>query len=128
MYSIYLYRLSYTFIYLQIRPNTFIYLHIPPNTPIYFKISNIRKIRINISPKKCLKLANLAKIGFRWVCQSLWGHGRNLCAKFCPLGMLWGPSYGHCYSTNVCFHRYLLASHMKLYGSIWRYIKYIQMY
>ena len=32
IYSMYLYTLSYTFIYLHIPPNTFIYLHIPSYT------------------------------------------------------------------------------------------------
>ena len=40
---------TYSYI-LHIPPNTFIYLHIPSHIPIYFKISNIRKMRINLRP------------------------------------------------------------------------------
>ena len=42
------YTLSYTFICLYMSSNALKYLYIPSYTLIYFKISNIRKMRINI--------------------------------------------------------------------------------
>ena len=51
IYSVYLYTLSYTFIWLYIPPNTSKYRYIPSYTIIYFKISNITKMRPNMRPK-----------------------------------------------------------------------------
>ena len=45
----------YTFIYLHRPLYTPEYLCIPSYTPIYIKISNIRKMRSDIRPKKCHK-------------------------------------------------------------------------
>ena len=48
-----------------------------------------------MTPQKPFKLPNLIKIGPRWACQNLWGHGRMILVKVGPWGMLYGPSYDH---------------------------------
>ena len=56
------------------------------------KVNKITQKPFNLNSLKLVILINLEA---RWVYQTLWRHGRNLCVKFSPLETPWGPSYDH---------------------------------
>ena len=56
------------------------------NTALCFGLINteplLMELCTSITSQSPLKLFCLAKIGHRYACQSLWGHGKKVCIKF----------------------------------------------